>query len=161
MPQLDFSTFAPQIVWLVISFIALYFLMSKLALPRIATVLETRRDRIASDLDEANRLRTETEEVIQAYEAELAEARAKAHSIATEMRETLNADIAEKQAEIDAQIDARMGEAEARISAMKDQAMGEVSAAAVDTADEIIRKLVGGKPAKAAITKAVAAARGN
>lgn len=161
MPQLDFSTFAPQIVWLVISFVALYFLMSKLALPRIATVLENRRDRIASDLDDANRLRTETEEVIQAYEAELAEARAKAHSIATEMRETLNADIAEKQAEIDAQIDARMGEAEARISAMKNQAMGEVSAAAVDTADEIIRMLVGGKPAKAAITKAVATARGN
>ncbi len=161
MPQLDFSTFAPQIVWLVITFVALYFLMSRVALPRIAVVLENRRDRIASDLDEAQRLRAETEEVIQIYEAELAEARARAHGIAAETREKLNAKIAVEQARIDQQIDARMAEAEVKITAMKDQAMGEVNAAAADTADAIIRLLVGGRPGKTEIAKAVAAARGN
>jgi F-type H+-transporting ATPase subunit b len=160
MPQLDFSTFAPQIVWLVITFVALYFLMSKVALPRISVVLENRRDRIANDLDEAQRLRAETENVIQVYEAELAEARAKAHGIAAETREKLNAEIAVEQAKIDEKIDARMAEAEAKITAMKDQAMGEVNAAAADTADAIIRSLVGGRPAKAEIARAVAAARG-
>ncbi len=161
MPQLDFSTFAPQIVWLVITFVALYFLMSKVALPRISVVLENRRDRIASDLDEAQRLRAETEEVIQVYEAELAEARAKAHGIAAETREKLNAEIAVEQASVDEKIDARMAEAEAKITAMKDQAMGEVNAAAADTAEAIIRALVGGRPAKAEVAKAVAAVRSN
>lgn len=161
MPQLDFSTFAPQLVWLVISFVSLYFLMSKVALPRIAVVLENRRDRIANDLDEAQRLREETEDVIQKYEAELAEARAKAHGIAAETREKLNAEIALEQAKIDEKIDARMAEAEAKIAAMKDQAMGEVNKAAADTAEAVIRLLVGGRPAKATIAKAVSAARGN
>lgn len=161
MPQLDFSTFAPQIVWLVITFVALYFLMSKVALPRISVVLENRRDRIANDLDEAQRLRAETEEVIQVYEAELAEARAKAHGIAAETREKLNAEIAVEQASVDEKIDARIAEAEAKITAMKDQAMGEVNAAAADTAEAIIRALVGGRPAKAEVAKAVAAVRSN
>lgn len=161
MPQLDFSTFAPQLVWLAITFIGLYILMAKFALPRIANVLESRRDRIASDLDEAQRLRNETEEIIAAYEAELAEARSKAHGIAAETREKLNEELAAEQAKIDEKIEARMVEAETKISDMKTQAMGEVNAAATDAADEIIRTLIGGKPTKAEISQAVEAARKN
>ena len=39
MPQLDFSTFSNQIFWLIVTLVAIYFILSRLALPRIAGVL--------------------------------------------------------------------------------------------------------------------------
>ena len=102
MPQLETGDYGPQLVWLAITFIALYLVMSRIALPRVASVVDNRRDRIANDLDTAARLRQETDEVIAAYEQELAEARNKAHRIAAETREKLNAEFAEERARIEA-----------------------------------------------------------
>jgi len=72
--------FAPQIVWLVISFIALYLLMARVALPRVANVLEARHGRIADDLDQAAQLKSQAETVISEYEAALVKARAEAQA---------------------------------------------------------------------------------
>ena len=159
MPQLDFSGYAPQIVWLAITFVALYILMSRVALPRIATVIEHRRDRIASDLDAAARLKEETDEVIAAYEAELAEARGRAHQIAAETRDKLNTELAEERAEIEAGLTKKTAEAEKRIADTKAKAMVEVDSAAADAAGEIITSLTGLKPSKAEIDEAVVSAR--
>ena len=160
MPQLDFSSWPPQLIWLAISFVALYFLMARVALPRIANVLEQRRDRIASDLDEAERLKGESEDAIASYEAALAEARGKAHAIAAETRVKLNAALEAERAEVDKKIAARTAKAEARIAEVRTSAIGEIDAAAADTAAEIVKALIGGKPAKAEIAAAVKAARG-
>jgi F-type H+-transporting ATPase subunit b len=157
MPQLDFSSWPPQLIWLAITFGALYFLMARVALPRIATVLEQRRDRVAADLDDAARLKQETEDAIRTYEAALAEARAKAHAISAENRGRLNAELDAERAEIDKQIAAKTAEAEKRIAAMKQAALGEVDKAASDTAEAIVRLLIGTKPAKTDIAAAVKA----
>lgn len=158
MPQLDFSSWPPQLVWLAITFAVLYVLMARVALPRIATVLEQRRDRIAADLDDAARLRQETEDAIAAYEQALAEARAKAHAIAAEAREKLNAELDEERTKVDEQIAAKTEEAEKRIDAMKTAALAEVDQAASDTAEAIVRLLIGTRPAKTDIAAAVKAA---
>jgi F-type H+-transporting ATPase subunit b len=158
MPQLDPTTWAPQLIWLAITFTVLYFLMARIALPRIATVLEQRRDRIAADLDDAARLKQETEDAITAYEAALAEARAKAHAIVAETRDRLNAELDEERAKVDKQIAAKTEEADRRIDAMKKAALREVDKAASDTAEAIVRLLIGGKPAKKDIAAAVKAA---
>ncbi|MDP2619674.1 MAG: ATP F0F1 synthase subunit B [Hyphomicrobiales bacterium] len=158
MPQLDFTSWPPQLIWLAITFAALYFLMARIALPRIANVLEQRRDRIAADLDEAARLRQETEDAIAAYEAALAEARAKAHAIAAESRDKLNAELKEERARVDKQVAAKTEEAEKRIGAVKKAALGEVDKAASDTAEAIVSLLIGVKPAKKDIAAAVKAA---
>ena len=102
MPQFIMGDFAPQIVWLVISFIALYLLMARVALPRVAEVLETRHGRIANDLDQAAQLKSQAETVILEYEEALAEARGNAQSTiaratleAVQAAEKRNAEIAE------------------------------------------------------------------
>ncbi|MEX0860470.1 MAG: ATP F0F1 synthase subunit B, partial [Cucumibacter sp.] len=101
-PPFDASTFASQILWLVLTFGALYLLMSKVALPRIGEILEIRRDRIESDLAEAERLRQRTDKAIQSYEEALAEARRRAHEIAEKTRGEIRADLGDKRAGVEA-----------------------------------------------------------
>lgn len=159
MPQLNPNDFAPQLVWLAITFVALYFLMARVALPRIATVIESRRDRIASDLDSAARHRQETDEVIAAYEQELAQARSKAHQIAANARGKLNDELAEERSRIEAETAETTAAAEERISKSRNQALGEVDAAARDVAADIVNRLIGTKPTAKELTEAVDAAK--
>ena len=155
MPQLDFSTYAPQLVWLAITFITLYFLMARVALPRIATVIEERRDRIASDLDEAERSREQSEAAVAAYEAALADARAKAHEIARANRDKLHAEIEAQRARVDAEAAEKAAEAERAISEARATALGQVGDIATELADTIVKELVGGRTSKKAVSDAV------
>lgn len=155
MPQLAFEDFAPQLIWLAILFTVLYLIMSRIALPRIANVLEERRDRIASDLDKAEQLKKRTEEAIAAYEQAIAEARANAHAIGQEARDKLSAEIEEERSQVEAQIAEQTANAEARIQAAKTAAMSHVNEVAVDAATEIVKQLIGGRVAKTEISDAV------
>lgn len=143
MPQLVIEDFAPQIVWLVITFGLLYLTLARGALPRIATVLEQRRGKIADDLDDAARLKQEAEDALKDYEAALADARAKAHEIAAQTRATLSADVERHTESLQQTLDARMAEAEERIAATKAEAMKSVRSVASDAAGAIIGKLLG------------------
>ena len=91
-PPFDSSTFSSQILWLAITFGLFYLFMSRVVLPRIGSILETRRDRIAQDLNEANRLKLESDQAFAAYEQELAEARSNAHEIAQTARDAIAVD---------------------------------------------------------------------
>lgn len=143
MPQLEFHTFVPQLVWLVIVFGYLYVLMSRVALPRIATVLEERRDRIADDLDQAAQFKQQTDEAIEAYEKALAEARAKANGIAQETRDRLHEETERQRLSIEARLAEKISEAEIQIAATKNAALQNVRAVAVDVADAIVAQLLG------------------
>ncbi len=159
MPQLNPLDWAPQLVWLLITFGILYLLMVYVALPRIGGVIEKRAAHIANDLAEADKLRRKTEEAIAAYEQALAEAKQKAHAIVEEGRARLKDDTVKERAKLEADLAKRSAEAEARIDAAKTSAMKDVSAVAADVASDIVRRLIGTSPPKAEIDKAVQAAR--
>jgi F-type H+-transporting ATPase subunit b len=159
MPQLNPLDWAPQLIWLVITFGSLYLLMKRVALPKIGSVIEMRQGRIAGDLGEADKLRRETQEAIAAYEQALAEAKARAHAIAQEARNKLNDEVAAERAELEQDLAAKSAEAEARILAAKTSALKDVNAVASQTAAEIVRRLIGVAPAKPEVGLAVAAAR--
>ena len=146
MPQLDTSTFLPQIVWLVITFGILYFLMARFALPRITEVLRTRQQRISNDLDEAERLKRDTDQVIQAYEKALAEARAKAQALASDTRAKANADATAVREKLEQQLKQEADRAEQGIASARATAMTQVSAVARDAVTDIIAKLAGITP---------------
>lgn len=135
--------FEPQLIWLIISFAALYVLMSRVALPRVGEVLEERHDRIQRDLDEAERLKGETEKAIADYEKELADARSKAGEIAQQTRDEVNAEIESKKAAMDAELNAKIDAANVQIAAARDTAMKEVSTVAEDTAEALVSELIG------------------
>jgi len=159
MPQLNPLDWAPQIIWLIITFGVLYLLMVWVALPRIGGVIERRAAHIEGDLDSADRFRRETEEAIAAYEQALAEAKQKAHAIVEEGRAKLKAEADAERAKLEKELAARSEEADTRIAKAKASAMKEVSAVAVDVASDIVRQLIGTAPAKDDIEKAVEAAR--
>ena len=141
MPQLDFSTYAPQLIWLALTFGVLYLLMSRVALPRVAQALEARRDRIANDLDQAAQLQAETDAAIEGYETALAEARAKAHQIASETREELARETDALREKLEAELDQKLEAAEARIKQTKTEAMSNVRGIASDVATAVVAQL--------------------
>lgn len=158
-PPFDPSGFGGQLLWLAITFVALYLVMSRMALPRIGGILETRRTRIEGDLKEAERLRLETDKALAAYETALAEARQNAHAIAEETRSSIKSDIDNKRRSVEADLAARVAAAEAAIQQSKTAALGNVDAIAAETAQALVGKLVGkvtaqqAKAAVAAVTR--------
>ena len=159
MPQLEPLDWAPQLIWLVLTFGILYLLMLKVALPRIGSVLDMRRAHIARDIDTAETLRRETEEAIAAYEQAIAEAKQKAQNIAQEGRAKLNEEIAAGRAKLERQLAAKSKEAEARIDEAKTSALKEVNKVAADVAADIVQRLIGVTPSGSELAKAVEAAR--
>jgi F-type H+-transporting ATPase subunit b len=149
MPQLNPLDWAPQIIWLIITFGILYLLMVKVVLPRIGGVIDARAAHIAKDLAEA----------IAAYEQALAEAKQKAHAIIDAGRTKLKEEMAAERGKLDQELGKKSAEAEARINAAKVSAMKEVSAVAADVAADIVRQLIGSVPSKAEIEKAIQEAR--
>lgn len=156
-PPFDSATFPSQLLWLAISFGLLYFLLSKLALPRVGGILHERQHRILTDLGEANRLKAESEEAAAAYEQELAQARNNAAGIGQKARDAAKANAEAKRAEAEAAVAARIADAEASIATAKGKAMKDVGTIATDTAEALVRALVGGLIGKADIEKAVRA----
>jgi F-type H+-transporting ATPase subunit b len=159
MPQLNPLDWAPQIIWLVITFSILYLLMKRVALPKIGGVIEARQARIAGDLEAADKLGRETQEAIAAYEQALAEAKARAHAIAQEGRNKLKDEVAAERTALERDLAARSVEAERRIDQAKRSALKEVNAVASETAAEIVRRLIGVAPSQPEVSAAVAAAR--
>ncbi|MDJ0821658.1 MAG: F0F1 ATP synthase subunit B' [Paracoccaceae bacterium] len=154
MPQLCFDWFPNQIFWLVITILAIYFILSRIALPRIASVLAERQGTITNDLAAAEDLKHKAEEAEQAYDKALADARAKAQAIAQETRDEIKAELADATAKADAEIAAKAAESEKAIAEIRASAMENVEAVAKDTAEAIVAAL-GGKADAKAITAAV------
>ncbi|MEM9330091.1 MAG: F0F1 ATP synthase subunit B [Pseudomonadota bacterium] len=159
-PPFDPTYFASQILWLVITFGLFYMIMSRVVIPRLAGILEVRRDRISRDLDETQRLKAEADAAHAAYEHELAEAKRNAHSIALDATDKAKAEANEAREKVEAELAEKMAEAEAHIAGIKQKALGEVGTIASDTTKEIVTQLIGGKLTKAEVSKAVSAAEG-
>ena len=155
MPQLDPQFFAPQLIWLVITFALLYLLMAKVALPKVGKVLDERRARIEGDLETAKRLKSEADTVIAAYERALAEARADAQASLRTATDRLAVAAAEQQRLVSARLVEEVAAAERRIAASKTAALADLRDVAVGVARDAVAKLIGVEPDEARAAAAV------
>src|SRR5262249_20732459 len=131
-PPFDATTYASQLFWFAITFIAFYILMKRLALPRIAKIIADRKGRISGDLDAAQALKSKSEAAQAAYEKALAEARGNANRIADAARDEAKSAAATKRTATESDLARRLQEAEARIADIKTKALAEVGAIASD-----------------------------
>lgn len=161
MPQLDFHAWPPQLIWLAITFFALYFVISRYAIPRVGGTIHARRNVIEGDLGEAQRLKSETDTAIATYEKELAEARGRAHAIALETREKLTGEADRQRAKVDADLNVKIAAAEKEVAATRDKALANAEELAADIAADIVNELIGAGVSKADAKSAVSRAAGS
>ena len=155
-PPFNKETFASQLVWFVIFFIALYVLIGRFAIPRVGGIIEARRGRVEGDLAEANRLKEQSDAALKSYEKSLADARNRAQTLANETRDKLNAEAEEARKKLESELNAKLAEAEKTIATTKTAAMANVRGIAVDTASAIVERLIGAAPSGSAVEAAVA-----
>ena len=159
-PPMDTTTYPSQIFWLVVFFGLLYLLMSRVALPRMAAVLERRHQAIEADLSKASALKTETETAIAAYEKSLADAKAGAQAIAADTRARIGSEVDAERAALDKTLAAKIADAESRIAVSKAQAVKDVGEVAAETAAEIVAELTGTQISKAEAARVIAGLKG-
>ncbi len=154
MPQLDFSSFPNQIFWLMVTLVAIYFILTRVALPRIEAVLAERAGTITNDLAAAEDLKQKAVEAEEAYNKALADARAEANRIVAEAKADIQVDLDKAVAKADAEIAAKAAESEKAIAEIRAGAMDAVKKVASDTAKEIVAAM-GAKADAKTITAAV------
>lgn len=157
-PPFQKETFASQLVSLTIAFVALYLIVSKLALPKVGGAIEARQKRIEDDFADAQRLKGESDEALKAYETALAQARARAQAIGAETRERLSAAAEAEREALEERLGVKLAEAEKTIASTRESAMSNVRGIATDAASAIVQQLAGLKPDGKAVDGAVDAA---
>lgn len=160
-PPFDAHNFLPQLVWLVIVFGALYWLMSRIALPRVAGILDARHNRIASDLDSARTMQDQAVAAGQAYDATLADAKARAQGVGQAAHDRLHAETEARRHSLEAGLNAKLAAAEAQITETKSRAMTNVDGIARETATAIVQHLTGRTPGADHIDAASRAIKAN
>jgi F-type H+-transporting ATPase subunit b len=156
MPQLDASTWGNQIFWLLLALVAIYFILSRVALPRIAAILAERQGTITNDIAAAEDLKAKAVEAEAAYDKALADARSEAQRIIAEAKAEMQDDLDNSIAKADAQIAEKTAESEVAIAEIRASAMDNVKAVAKDTAKEIVAAM-GGKADAKTVNAAVTA----
>jgi F-type H+-transporting ATPase subunit b len=154
-PPFQTENFPSQLFWLVLTFVLLYVLMAKVALPRIGSILAERSKRISDDIAAAEHLRQRSEKAQADYQKALADARTRAQSIAGAERERQAAAAAETQKRLESQLHDQLAEAERSIASTRTAAMGNVGTIATDTASAIVERLIGTRPAAHEVAAAV------
>lgn len=154
-PPFESSTFASQLVSLAIAFVALYLIVSRIALPRVGSVIDARQNAIEGDLAQAQKLKDESDAALKAYEKDLADARSRAQAIGNETREKLNAASEAERKTLEDQLNAKLAAAEKQIAATRETAMSNVRGIATDAAGAIVQRLTGVLPDSKAVTSAV------
>jgi F-type H+-transporting ATPase subunit b len=155
MPQLDLSTYAPQLFWLFVTFVVLYVLMKRIAVPQVGRAIEARRQRLDSDLGRAGELKAEAETVLAAYQKTLASARAEAQARLRETAERMAQEATERQRQLGLTLAQQITEAEGRIAAAKDEALADIRGIAADVGRSVVEKLTGSVPDAATMAAAV------
>jgi F-type H+-transporting ATPase subunit b len=154
-PPFEAQHFPAQLLWLTLTFILLYVLMSRVALPRIGAILAERRRRITEDLAAARRFKEQSEAANAAYQKSLADARARAQAIANETRQRQAAEAEATNKRLEAQLHEKLAAAEQSIAATRTAAMGNVGSIAAETAAAIVERLIGTAPAERDVAAAV------
>jgi len=155
MPQLEVSTFVPQLFWLAITFVILYLLMAAIGLPRVGGAIDARRRRIDDDLARAAQLKSEAEAALAAHQETLAKARAEAQAAVKETTDRMAAEAADRQRQLSDSLARQIADAERQIAAAKERALSEMPAVVAEVARSVTEKVTGSAPDPAGLAAAV------
>lgn len=142
-PPFDTTTFPSQLLWLAITFGALYFVMSKVIVPRIGGILETRENTISADLKKAEQAKAEADKAASDFEKSLSDARNSANKLAADTRAQMALEQEATKKSLEANLASKMQVAEGKIKATKQQALASVQDIAAEATQALITQLTG------------------
>lgn len=160
MPQLDPSVWPTQLAWLAITFIALYLIIWRVALPRIADVLEARQRKLDDDLKKASALKEEAESILAEYEKMRADAQASAHEVLQKAQGEMKAEAERQSRELAAKLSQQTDEAEARIDRAKSAALASLEGTVNEVVAAATKKLIGVQAGEQEVARAVGSVMG-
>lgn len=140
-PPFDATLFASQLFWFVITFGALYLVLSRVVLPQIAGVQAKRAGTIKSDLDEAAQKSAAAEQARVDMEKAVAKARADARAMVDAARADVTAKLTAEQEAAEQRLAKKIAEAEAKVDAERKKALAEVPGIAEALARDIAEKI--------------------
>ena len=154
MPQLCTDWAGNQIFWLVITLIAIFFVLSRLALPRISAVISERQGTITNDLAAAENLKSEAVQAEEAYKKALEDARLEASKIIEAAKVEIKQELDVAIQKADADISVKVVASEDAISEIRKDALANVKSLAKDITSELV-KVLGGKVDAKALTAVI------
>jgi F-type H+-transporting ATPase subunit b len=159
MPQIQqLDTFISQIFWLVVSFVALFFFLRQVALPKVTEVLDARRRKIEGDLEKAAALKTDAEKVLAQYQAAVAKGREEAQVLLRKVGDDAQARATAAQDALGQKLAQQIKGAEERIDAARKAALANIERVSAELAQAATERLIGVKVDAATAASAVGAA---
>jgi len=158
MPQFEIANFLPQLAWLGICFVLLYFVVVRATLPKLGKVMQARDDKVTGDLASAEAAKADADRTTEAYLVELHKAQEAARAALAASRSDAQGAIEARLAAADAKMEAHLADAQQRLDGARDRALAEVETIAADAAASIVERLAGTRPAEAAAAAAARAA---
>jgi F-type H+-transporting ATPase subunit b len=143
-PQLQLFPDTAELIWGIVAFVLLFLLLARFALPSMNRMLEERRARIQGQLEEAEAIKVEAEELRRQYQQQLRDARAEANAIIDRARsdaeQVRESKIAEADEEADGIRQRARADAEAERARLVQQLRTQVAALSVDLAGRIVHR---------------------
>ena len=145
MPQLDPTYWASQAFWLILVFSILYVSISKFYLPKIKNNLENRENKIKEDLEDASKLKEESEIKLKEYDKILESAKKEVSKIHFESKNILKKNIEEKKRDIEQQIEKDFTKTQKEIIDLKKNSLATIQNISENIASNIIENISGDK----------------
>ncbi len=155
MPQLDPEYWPSQVFWLIIIFLTIYILISKIFIPKIKGSIDMREDKIRKDLEEAKNFREQAELKLKEYNSLMETAKIDVKKIISKSRQKLNEDMRIKREDAQKKIDAEILNAETEIKKFKVDSFNKVNLISQDIVSDLIKDIFGEDLNKSSIEASV------
>ena len=153
LPQMDISTFPSQIFWLIVTFSILYVFMWKFAIPKLRITIEERRDKISNDINEAEKLKSEAEEILNKYKSKMTSSNQDAVKIIAEAKKQSDEYTEKVKRDNKSKVNAMIEESNIKIAEQEKKSKSEIEKATLETIKSISEKFIDKLPSDSDIIK--------
>ena len=148
MPQLEIATYPSQIFWLVVSFLILYLIMSRIIIPKISSVIKSRESEIKNNIHISEQMYKDTEIINNEYEETKKNIENEARGIINHLKETTNKKINNSTELLKKRLEQKLEKNEQEIINKKKKVLKEIKKISLNLSEEILKKLSNKKKLK-------------
>ena len=141
MPQLEITTYPSQIFWLVVSFLILYLIMSRIIIPKISSVIKSRESEIKNNIHISEQMYRDTKIINNEYEEIKKNIEEEARGIINYLKETTNKKITKNTELLKKRLEQKLEKNEQEIINKKKKALKEINKISLSLSEEILKKL--------------------